>query len=79
MTPRDDASEEALDTLLLIYMFGALRSGPAEVSRPGLCLIFKDFKRPYKPESEHRGQATAEELPNLVVENVGMTAEAVQD
>jgi len=79
LTPWDDSSEEALDTLLLINMFCALRSGPAEVSRPGLCLIFKDFKWPHKPEREHRGQATAEELANLILEDVGMTAEAVQD
>jgi hypothetical protein len=79
LTPWDDPSEEALDTLLLINMFGALRSGPAEVSRPCLCLIFKDFEWPHKPEREHRGQAAAEELPNLIVENVGMTADAIQD
>ena len=57
----------------------SFQGGPAKVSCSSLCLIFKDLKRPDDPECEHRGETAPKELSDLVLEDIRVTAEAVQD
>ena len=79
LTPRDDASEETFDALLLVNVLRAFVSTTSEILTSSLGLIFKDLERPDDPEAQHGSSATAEELAHLIIENVRVPSHAVDD
>ena len=74
LTPRNDPSKEALDTLLLIYVLGTLECCVAELLLTSLGLILQDFERPDKPVGYHGSCAGSKKLAYFIIENRGMTS-----
>jgi hypothetical protein len=79
LTTWDDASEEALDSLLLVYVLGAFICRAAKVIASCLGLILKDLEGPDNPKSYHGGTTAAQKLAHLRIKNICVTSHAVND
>ena len=79
LTPWDDASEEALHSLLLINMLCTFVGTPSEILAASLSLILKNLKWPNNPETDHRGATRGKELADFVIKYIGMTSQTIDD